>query len=641
MSKKKETASDNTNVKNDATTHSFSSTPLVEDKREHVSIQKKPSQKHSSKKTSKKEQTEKMERELTSIYENADGSLPDMKSFEKRTGGWMIRAFGTLLFSVLFVGGVLFFGYTKFQQPSGVFVEEDVILSIGGEEEISYGEEVRYRVRFKNAQSVPLSGATIEVRYPAGFVFATSSETPDLGTDNTWTLGALKDGEGAFIDMVGNLYGDVGEGQSFRVFLTYTSSNFSSTFQKVATQETHITAVPVHLSLSGPTEVSQGVATRFDISLQQNNDNILLPDHLALVFEPGGPFALQKMEPESKAFQDLTWNISAIEPDTSYAVTGAFAGGEKMLAPGVQLLGWQDGQTQSDAYVIAKDSVEIALADEQLSIQLVANGSQQDITVQPGENINATVVIKNTTNESLTNVRVRMMFDAPSLENRSIMYWQGIEDSADGSILGEQLSDTVRRGQLTWSSQNFAALKTLDPDEEVTIDVSLPVKTKDQTDLAGYETFEITLASDVQYDMAGLKETSAAVPLLLTLNSDTSFEVRDETDNNVHTVTWLLSNSFHALKDIEAKVDLYGEIDFAAEEVVVPAGEIEYDEDEQQLMWRVAEMPVSIDVFALQFPIELLKKNPSQSQLTSKVTVTATDAVTGKQVLLIGDEVAL
>jgi len=88
-------------------------------------------------------------------------------------------------------------------------------------------------------------------------------------------------------------------------------------------------------------------------------------------------------------------------------------------------------------------------------------------------------------------------------------------------------------------------------------------------------------------------------------------------------------------------VDLYGNIDFDPADVTVPAGTIAYNKEEQNLVWKVDTMPVSVDVLALQFPIVLLKKNPSQTQLTSKITVTATDTITGKQILLIGDDVGL
>ncbi|OIO19770.1 MAG: hypothetical protein CO029_02910 [Candidatus Magasanikbacteria bacterium CG_4_9_14_0_2_um_filter_41_10] len=594
------------------------------------------------------DQTKKMEKELAQIYENEDGSLPDMHTFEKQKGGHVMRALLTLVSVLAFLGGAGWYGYTYLYHPSGTFVENDVILSIGGEEHVGFGEEVTYRVRFKNAQEIPLDNAVLELRYPAGFVFESSSREPDVETNNIWTLGPLEKEDGEYIDIIGKLYGDIDERQSFRVFLNYTPSNFSSIFQKVATQETTISGAPVRLTMSGPKQISQGVATSFtmEVSPDLEAGGGTLPSHLALVFEPDVAFVTQKMVPkEGATLSERLWLIENVDEhvtSTSYTITGAFAGGEGSLMVNVRLVGWQDGQSRSDAYTLAIAEKELAIEDQQLSISLVANGSQQDITVQPGEHVNATIVVKNNTEESLKNVRVRLMFDAPSSKGRSIMDWPSLEDAADGSIVGEQLSDTVRRGQITWSSGQLRDLREIKAGDQVTIDVSIPIKSGDDIDLASYESYEIALAGDAQYTIASGEETAAAaVPLVLTLNSDTTFDVRDEIDESTHTITWLIGNTFHALKDIEAEVDLYGEIAFSQDAAVVPAGEIVYNKAEKKLTWKVDSMPLSVDVLALQFPITLNQANPSQTQLTSKVRVTAIDEVTGKQILLIGNEVGL
>ena len=587
-------------------------------------------------------QSEKIERELVHIYENADGSLPDMMTFEKRKPGSLLKAFAVFMISVTFLSAVVLYGYTEFQRPIGVFVEDDVILSIGGDEEVSYGDEVRYRVRFKNAQSVPVENGSIEVRYPDGFVFATSSKNPDPHSNNIWTLGSLGAGDGEFIDIFGTIYGNIDESQTFRVFLTYTPYNFSSPFQKVSTQETRIVRSPYTIVLTGADEISQGVATTFDIELVPHEVmEMMMPDHMVLVFEPGGPFALQTMDPKSDDFQDFSWRVDDISEEKVFHITGAFAGGEPLLVHSAVLMGWQEGQERSDAYVLAREHIDTSIAGEQLSIEIVANGSQQDISVQPGENIQTNVRIKNTTQETLKDVRVRMVFDAPSHNKQSILYWQGIEDDAEGVIYGEQLSDTIRRGQITWTSENISSLTSLAPGEEVSIDVGLPIKTNEQTDLVNYEGFKASLSSDVRYTIGDTNATTASQPLTLLINSDTAFEVRDDVDEAVHTITWLLSNSFHALKDIEIKADFYGDIQINQGEIIVPAGDIEYNQEAQHLVWKIGAMPVSVDVLALQLPVELRKKNPSQTQLTSKVTVTAIDTVTDSQILLIGNEVGL
>ncbi len=590
-------------------------------------------------------QTKRIEKELAQIYENADGSLPDMQTFEKQKGGRFVRALITLVVSVGFLGGAGWYGYTYLYHPVGTFIEDDVILSIGGEDAVGFGEEVRYRVRFKNAQEVSLDNSILELRYPAGFVFQSASRDPDPDTNNVWTLGPLQKEDGEYIDIVGRLYGDVGERQSFRVFLNYTPSNFSSTFQKVATQETSIDSAPVRLSMSGPKQISQGVATSFTLDVSPVLDATgALPAHLALVFEPEVAFVTQKMLPkEGSNLAERTWLIDTLAETTStlYTITGAFAGGEGSLMTTVRLLGWQEGQSRNDAYTLAVAEKELAIEGQQLAVSLVANGSQQDITVQPGESVNATIVVKNNTEETLKNVRVRLMFDAPSSQGRSIMDWAALGDDADGSIVGEQLSDSVRRGQITWTSAQLSTLREIKAGGQVTVDVSIPIKSGDDIDLASYESYEIALAGDAQYTIGSVEETAAAVPLMLTLNSDTTFAVRDEAEDNAHTITWLLGNTFHPLKDVEAQVDLYGDIVFSSADAVVPAGEIVYSEAEKKLTWKVDKMPLSVDVLALQFPIILKAANPSQTQLTSKVRVTAIDEVTGKQILLIGDEVGL
>jgi hypothetical protein len=650
--KKQHDASSSIHEENAHDVHTFSKKSLALTESEDVVIaptskeervsEKKESPRKQNTATPQQVQAEKIDRELNQIYKNDDGSLPDMKTFQKRPRGQRLRAMLTFVFSLCVLSGAVWYGCNAYQSSRSGFAEDDVILSIGGEESVVFGQEVRYRVRFKNAQSVLLSDATIEVRYPAGFVFATSSMTPDPETNNVWTLGELGQSDGEFIDISGHLYGNSGEAQSFRVFLNYMPSNFSSTFQKVATQETTISSGPFDITLQGPESIAQGVAVPFDITLTPRNlPEVLIPDHMALVFDSSVPFVVKTMEPESAESAERTWLFDSLAEETVFHITGAFAGDTSPVTTHATLLGWREGQTRSDAYTIGVAEVSPTLADSRVSVQLVANGSGQDITVQPGELVNATIAIKNTTSDTLSDVRVRFVIDAPSADERSIMYWQGIEDVANGTIVGEQLSESVRRGEITWDAETISALKQLDPNETVTIDVSLPVKTAEQTDLALYTSSDIILTSDVQYMSNNAPETSASIPLTLSLNSDTTFEVRDEVDGDTHTVTWLLSNSFHPLRDIEAKVSFYGDVSFDTDDVIVSAGEVSYNEQSHELVWKVPQMPLFRDIFDLQFPVTLNKKNPSQTQLTSKVTVTAIDTVTNKQILLVGREVGL
>jgi len=102
-----------------------------------------------------------------------------------------------------------------------------------------------------------------------------------------------------------------------------------------------------------------------------------------------------------------------------------------------------------------------------------------------------------------------------------------------------------------------------------------------------------------------------------------------------------LENSFHDLVDISLEADLYGNIEFDETALVVPAGEVKFDAEKKKLTWKIPSLPIAVDTSALQFRVKILKANPSQTNLTSKVKLIARDVISGENILLSGDEVLL
>ena len=589
---------------------------------------------------------ENIQKQLNEIYQNTDGSLPDMKSFEKQKRNRFVRALLTLLVSVLFLGAVSWVGFSVFQ-PQSRFSEEDVIVSISGEEEIAIGQEVHYRIRYRNAQKVPLSKILIRVKYPAGFVFTDSSIPATDDKNQEWTVGSLEENDSGYIDVFGNLYGDVDEEQSFRVFLDYTPSNFSSEFQKVATLNTKVDSSPINIVITSDDKVSSGSPTSFSVELQREADEEITTDHLALLLNPGTNFLKESSSPDSDQYEQFQWTIDNFEGEVlNYEVSGVFSG-EYTESVNIEasLVGWNDGDSIEDAYVFSKRTKEVAIFQTDVAVNLVINGSKGDFSIQPGEVMNTSVIVKNSGSESLTNAKLRLMFDAPSYNNINMMRWAAVEDSFDGSIVGEQLSPQRRRGVITWNSSHIPDLAQVDPDEEIIVDVHLPIKNGQEVDLTQYSVHDVVVAADLQYG-DDEKETVSSNPIKLIINSDTDFEVRDDVSNNfagqtVHTMTWLVTNSFHELEGIEVATDLYGDIFFDPEEAVVPAGKLEYSEEDQRMIWKIDKLPTSVDVLALQLPVVIQEDNPSQTQLTSVISFKALDTITGEEIILVGDKVLL
>ncbi|MBD3310939.1 MAG: hypothetical protein GF349_00380 [Candidatus Magasanikbacteria bacterium] len=600
-------------------------------------------------KEKKDSREEDVDEKLVGIYENEDGSMPDMKQFKKKKRNKLIRAFFFLIFSVLVLGAVAWAGFFYFQ-PQANFSEEDVVLSVTGDEEVQIGEVVHYRVRFHNSQNIPLSQAVLRIKYPKGFVFESSSLEPTNENNDEWVLGSIDEGSGDFIDITGKLYGNIDEEQSFRVFLNYTPSNFSSEFQKVGSLTVSLKEFPMVLEVDTPEEVVPGVETEFNINLSKDSEyQDKEISHIAVLFEGGEFFNKKSSDPESDEFHEYRWSFDNLEENRELHLNGVFNVEDDSIETQdvlVKVVGWKDENRDGDGYVYKEEVITINLLKTDMASNLVINGTTNDFSVQPGEMLNNTVAIRNAGENTLNNIRVMVSFEGPSHSRKSILKWSDFETDTVPDIYGEQLSDDTRLGEITWTSSQIPELAELGMGESVMIDFQLPVKTIDDIDLTAFSTYEIKAVLEVQYDIEDEKEVYSSTPIIMTVNSDTSLEVRDQISSNsqdqdVHTVTWFVENNFHELENIYMEADIYGDISFEEEALVVPAGEAIFDEENKKIIWEVDKMPTSLDVLALQFDITILEDDPTQTNLTSKVKFKALDKVTGKEIILMGDEILL
>jgi hypothetical protein len=269
-----------------------------------------------------------------------------------------------------------------------------------------------------------------------------------------------------------------------------------------------------------------------------------------------------------------------------------------------------------------------------------------DFAVQAGDVLRASIIVKNTGGSRIDDVTARIILDAPSVKEKSILNWMKLEDENNGKISGEQRSETLRRGEIVWNAGKINSLQRILPGDSVLIDFSLPIKTSKDIDLSEFTNYLIDAVAEVQYNQGTEHKVLSSNQIKITLNSDTAMSVQDDVNDldggkKKHLVSWVLNNSFHEIKNIEIETDVYGDITWSESDKNVPAGEVKFEEEGQKVKWKIDSMPISVDVLALQFGIILNKENPSQTNLTSKVRFKAQDAVTGEDMVIVGDEILL
>jgi uncharacterized repeat protein (TIGR01451 family) len=583
-----------------------------------------------------------VDRELAQIYGNSDGTIPDMKHFAIKKRHRLLTAIVVLCLSLGALGAVAWFGFF-FMQPNNTFVEDDVILSVSSPETVTIGQDIQFRIRYKNAGAVPMAKAVIQAHYPEGFVFDTASITPVGEGKNQWEIGSLNRDDGGYIDISGKLYGDIGSEYSVRVFMNYTPGNFTSEFQKVAHVALKLHDSPVVMNVEMPKDILQGVEVPLTITLKQAGEKRLPAGKYAVVFDPRGIFTKTKSNPKSDAVNEYQWTVNPAEAEKSITMHGMFTLPEGAKPEFVISLVGQPSEAKDKKFVFAEKSMPVTVAAADITVQAIVNGSAGTLHTQPGEKLFTRLVVRNNGKTPLKNTKIRLQLDVPAAQKNSIIDWTNIVDETDGDVLkGEQISDTMRRGQIIWSGKQIAALGSLAPGKEAVVDLEIPIKNAAEIDLGTVSAYKGELKADFQYDAGTGVQIVSGNPVQIIFQSDISVETEADIEANKAVVSWVIKNSFHELKDIQIRTDFFGEINPDQKTVFSPpAGTVSFDEKTRSLLWKIDTLPLSVDVLSYEFFMNIIKLNTSQTQLTGKIQFEALDTVTGEKLLKVLNQISL
>jgi|GEM_PF-654754 len=578
---------------------------------------------------------QKIEEDLNVIYQNKDGSLPDMKHFEKKRRSVLV-SFLVFFFSVVFFAGVVF-SLFYFFEPKKDFSEENVLLSVNGDEKVRIGDEVKYRIRYVNDQEVALVNTELKLYYPEGFIFTDSSVDPKEGEIGVWEIGRLAPHENGFIDVSGEVYGDAYDEKSLRVFLNYSPENFNAPFQQVATYAIEINETPANFDFKAGDTISIGDGFEIDFDFNKENDSDI---DFFLQIEGTENFTIKDSSLESEKFNEFLFPLTGFDKSLDVSITGVFSGEDEEANLEFILKGvGEDGEE----YIYEKKSHKVALLQSDFAANLIINGAREKIELIPGEALNATLSIKNNGETEISEVVAALTVEAPFHKEKSLLKWAELEDIFDGSVEGKQLGEHNRAGIITWDSSKVTGLNNIMPGESVLIDVTIPLKQAEDIPLEEYQDYMGKAFVELQFEQAGKKDVLSTKPIEIVFNSDLALEIAGEAseDDLEHAVSFKLSNHFHDLENVQLSFDVFGEVELSDETCSVPAGEINIDQEKKSIIWTVPSMPTSVDLLVLECQLNMDEKNPTQTSLTSKIRAEATDTKTGDTLMLLKEGIKL
>ncbi len=488
-------------------------------------------------------------------------------------------------------------------------VSSNVIVAIKGPGQVTSGNEAEYTVTYINGENADLVGLTLEMIYPTGFKFKSSTPSPVSSAGSVFHLPILDQGETGTVVIRGKLSGGTGEEKEIRARLHYKLSNFNSEFAVAESTKTTIQAPNLLLDINGPVDVVNGQNTTYSLTItnvsSENFDNMAVE----LTYPAGFSFTSSSI-PATK--DNNYWKLGPLPASGSQSIeiTGSFIGSDREE----KLVRADLGQIINNNFapqIAATASFRVIPSSLGITIS-----AQQPTYVKLGDTISYKVQYINRGSIGLKNLNINVKIDSTIVDLSRI--------SASNAIITGNI--------LTWKSATYSNLGVLSPSEKGEVSFSVPVRSSLATNLKNQT---VKVSASVTSDE--ITNQTKAPDHELKLISDLDLAVTGEYisgaspmkvgSTTVYEMNMILSNLSNDITNGEVVASLPLPPS-AWNNVVIPDAEksrLTYDPNSGKIKWKIGDIPA----FTGKFTPAL--------QVNFQLAVTPTESDRGDDMLLLKD----
>lgn len=521
-------------------------------------------------------------------------------------------------------------GYFAFRKPSGQPVTEaKVTLSVEAPDTTPSGGEIVYRIKVENQDPSTLVGMQLELTYPDGFTYISSSPKADNLSGTLFGVPNLTTNQNAAIIVKVKATGNINETKELLARLHYRFGNFNSEFTKDQSKVVRLVASDVVLELDGPRETSNAQLVVYTLNYQNNSKNEIKNARIRLTYPEGFTFAQSQPQPD---LSSNVWNLGALQQGGRGTITvqGTFKSAtpgqsKALLAEFLILSSSGDYNTQSQAAFTTAISSLPLLVSQELESQDAGS------TVNPGDTLNLKLRYQNNGTVAARGVNIRLQLEGKALDLSTLQ--------AEGA--------QVSGNTVTWNAASLGSLETLSPNESGSLSLSVRVRNPATRDSSK----NLTITSTVEIKSQEFDAPFPGNELQLKVASPSQLATKlDYVDGQLppqvgkqttYQVTFTLSNSTNDFSDtvVTAFIPLgaggFVEGGYSLSE----AGKVAFDPATSKLTWRPGNLPAHAGSFTqpkvLSFKVRL---TPSSSQvgqaapLVKAIRYQARDLFTGQDV---------
>jgi hypothetical protein len=580
-----------------------------------------------------------MQRKLTEVYTDSDGEIPDLTKLETTQRPFWKTTLYTLIvvFSVLLIVAMAgFFIFSGWDINS--FTNEKITLKIDTPISIVSGQESVYTILITNKEKVNLYNLELELFYPENFEYIDAAPLAGGDKSNKWSFSALKVGETQKIELRGVITGAIKSTQTFRGNLNFKPANLNATFKQDVIVDAIITSSVLNLEVEGPDKALANQEVEYILRYENLSEDDYTDLQVAVEY-PGG-FVFDSSEPESSNETHNIWDIKELKAGESgeIKITGNYSAvessGNRDFLSRIQV------KIDNDYYPQNEEILVTDVIKDQLSMQLIVNGSAEDQAISFGDLLVYSLNFKNTGEEDLEDIKITINL------NSQILDWDTLKDENNG-VIGQN--------SITYNGRHISKLLKLGSQEEGTINWQIRVKDASSVANQNVDKFSIESFAKATASQSGELSGESVVTsktIVNSVNSDLDINVsaRYYSEDNIplglgpiepkagetstYNIKISLSNNLHDVEDVKFRAKLPANV-FWANRENHEAGDIIYNAANNEVMWNISYLDRSSDTVTASFNVDISPDNDDKGRvliMLSDISLSAKDSDTGSDI---------
>ncbi len=575
-------------------------------------------------------------KDIPEVWENGsksiNGSIASEDKFFMQTS--LFKNF--FIFSSIFF--VLTLGYASYVFLAGgnVVSNENIDISILGNNFTAGGEELSFVVGITNKNSSPLDLVDLVMEYPKGS--GVGALNSSLGMERTrQSLGTIPAGAVHNENIKIVLFGEQGSVKNVKISLEYRVEGSNAIFVKEKLYDITISSTPLNLSVDGPSTISSNQSLILKIKATLNATKRASKILLKLDYPAGFQFESAVPAP---SLGNNVWNLGDLAPgaEQSISVTGKILdvvdGEEKSfhISSGSQ----SAGDKSVIGVVFNSIGHIVTIKKPFIETKIFVNGvSEKAYATDTKTPIRGEIRWMNNLDTKVNNLSIQAKISGNAVNRKTINTQQGFYDSSNDIITWDRNSiDAFKEvnpgdsGTVTFSMSTislFSAMDGIINNPSITIDVSISGKQSVSgyatTDLSNRGSATIRILSDVGFTAKALYYSGSFVntgPVPPKAEKKTSY-----------TVVWAISNTSNNISKAVVRSSLPSWINFVGP--MSPAdSDLVYNPSTREIVWNAGSVVKGAGISTAEKSVSFqITFTPSLSQVGTTPVIINDAVLTG------------